>query len=327
MSPDKLRQSRETHLQGFQKPDYLQALSDKFGLRFDEYRQLWKDSSTTAAVPEFPLHLELELNNYCNLRCSMCHFAEFEHDPANRKHMELDLLDSILRECKGQLPALLLGSGTEPLLHPHIAEIIRHANDADVMDIILSTNGLLLSEHMMSLLVDLEIARVTVSLDAATAATYGKIRGGDLERVEQNLYQLIRLRNARGARLPYLRVTFVVQKENEHEMEGFAQKWRPIADRVDFQKLLPVYTDLNNHPPGEMIKGVCAQPFQRLTVDYDGDVFPCCTYYKKHLRLGNLRDASLKHFWCCDEMASLRRNLRDRDFCSACAKCLSYSAI
>lgn len=314
----------EKHLTKLQTDEFLTELVRIHGDRFVEYRKQWDQTCALDFIPDFPLHLELEVTNYCNLKCKMCHFSHYSHGKGGRVNTPIENIKKIFDQCAGRLPALLIGTGAESLLHPKIKTIIKMAHEAEIMDIILSTNGVLLDDSLIELLIDLQIARITISIDASTPETYKKIRGGDLRQVEKNIMSLAKKKKERQSQLPYLRVTFVRQEDNEHEVDAFTEKWLGVADRVDVQDLIELQGDNDETQiTNDMIARTCSHPFQRLSVGHDGQVSPCCTFYNKFLVLGNINESSLDELWHGDKIKRLRKSLLDRDFCGACKKCLS----
>ena len=106
---------------------------------------------------------------------------------------------------------LLLGVGSEGLLFKEVRETISYAKEAGIMDIILMTNGTLLTQELSEFLVQQEVSRVCISIDAATSETYEKVRGKDqLQKVEKNVRTLVETRENSGKLLPIVRLSFCV---------------------------------------------------------------------------------------------------------------------
>ena len=79
--------------------------------------------------------------------------------------------------------------------------------------------------------------RVVISLDAAKNETYKIIRSKDeLEKVETNVKRLAELKKEYKTKLPVIRLSFVVQKENINEIQKFKEKWSEIVDYIDIQE-------------------------------------------------------------------------------------------
>lgn len=53
---------------------------------------------------------------------------------------------------------------------------------------------------------------------------------------------------------------------------------------------------------------VCPHPFQQLGMLYNGDLVPCCTFFAKHLVLGNIKDMTIEEAWNCNKRQALRES-------------------
>jgi len=322
-----IRVDREFYLQVHESDNYLCALYGIYGKRFSDYREEWKKAGTLKHLPTLPLHIELEINNYCNLRCRMCHFSQYEHLRSPKADMTLSLLKRLTEQCEGQIPAIGVGAGAECLLHPRIEDILHILTHSSFMDIIVHTNGTCLTPQLGQLLIDLKIPRLNISLDAATPDTYRKIRGGRLDIVEHNLCHLLDEKKRINAQLPYVRLTFVKLPENTHEIPLFLEKWNSHVDRIDFQRLVQLQgEDDNCDTTNPNIDHYCSYPFHSLYVNQNGDVFPCCTYYKRFLHIGNIKQQSIKQIWESKIMNELRNSMKSHKLLSCCRKCLSTTS-
>ena len=314
-----MKELKENFLITIQEDDFLSILHEKHGDRFKKYRDNWGNAEKLEFVPDYPLELALEINNYCNLACKMCLCSKYVHQRNNKKNMPLRYVDNILEQSKDKLSALAIGNSAEPSLHPQFSEILKKTTKAGIIHVIFGTNGLTLSDSIIDLVIESQTSVLAVSIDAATENVYKIIRGGSLSKVENNIHKLINAKEKANSKLPYLRVSFVVQEENKNEVDLFKNKWVGLADRVDFQDLVVFTEDINTNND---IAFQCSQPFKRMVIDYNGDVFPCCHYYKKELKLGNLRDHSIEELWNGEIINKLRESIKNRDYYSTCFKCL-----
>ncbi|KAF5033905.1 Iron-sulfur cluster-binding domain protein [anaerobic digester metagenome] len=67
----------------------------------------------------------------------------------------------------------------------------------------------------------------------------------------------------------------------------------------------------------------CPDPFRYLSIRADGGLYPCCTFYSKHLLLDKFRSGlSLESVWNSPRMTALRQSFRDKAPCKACLNCL-----
>ncbi|MBL8833910.1 MAG: radical SAM protein [Rhodospirillales bacterium] len=310
----------------------------KFGQKFADYRAEYLRSlnyDKEDYVAGFPITLNIELVNRCNLSCIMCYTINHKGE----KHtLSLDQMRGMAKEIKAHnLPAMIVGLGSEALLYKDFKNVLDICLEAGVMDLILYTNGVLLTRETSEYLVRSGISRIHVSLDAATPETYVKIRGKpELDRIEKNIETFLEVRKSLGSELPILRVAFCVQAENLHEREAFRKKWEGKADRVDFQLMAPEkhVDDVKNATP-DLAKKVgffhkelldkpwCSMPFNSLSVWADGGVTPCCSFMGKNLTLGNIKESSLEEIWRGEKIEKLRNEFRTGKLNPSCELCIS----
>jgi radical SAM protein with 4Fe4S-binding SPASM domain len=318
--------------------DFEELLGEKYGERFREYREKYRKSlnyDTNGYIPDFPLTVTLELVNRCNLNCIMCYTVNHSE---KKSTLGMENMKTILAEGqKHGLPALVLGLGSEPLLFKGAKDVMKAAIDADVMDLFLGSNGVLLTEDIAEFLVVNQVARLEVSLDAATPETYEKIRGkNELEKIEANLHRLIELKKVRNSALPVVRLTFCVQELNHQERGAFLEKWRDRVDYVDFQMMVD-HGDIDELRETGTVSEVeeldlsssyCAYPFNSLHVWANGNITPCCTFFAKseELILGNVAEMTLEEAWNGGKIDTLRQELLSGNVRDICRVCLSQRA-
>jgi len=150
-----------------------------------------------------PRELYAEVTNRCNSRCQTC-IRTFELLEPLR-----DLTLAEFQAIVDQFPVLkrvvLHGIG-EPLLNPELAAMIRYVKDQHPSAVVLfNSNAVLLDEDWQRALMDAGLDEFRVSLDAATAATYARIRGiGAFDTVIENVRRFASLlRNAGRPRLSF----------------------------------------------------------------------------------------------------------------------------
>ncbi|MGJ3258672.1 MAG: radical SAM protein [Rhodospirillales bacterium] len=323
------------HIQSVIYTDVEQVLGEEFGARFADYRVNYRKSlnyDTNGYIPPFPLTVSLEFVNRCNLNCQMCYTINHSDKKAT---LDLSDIKTIMDECAAhELPAAVVGMGSEALIYKGARDAIEAIREAGVMDLFLGTNGVLLTEELCEFLVEQRVARIEVSLDAATPETYRKIRGKDeLLRIEDNLERLIQARERAGSKLPVIRLCFCVQEDNLHEQRAFLDKWKGRVDYIDFQEMVDFgqvdeFRAMGDDAavPADLpapSSTYCAYPFNSLHVWSNGDVTPCCTFFGKALVIGNAKDSTLKEIWDGPEMAEIRRQLQEGDLNKVCHACLT----
>lgn len=175
-------------------------------------------------APDLPDELQVEVTGSCNLRCRMCLVryapAVGRREGALDYEQFLELVDSLPR-----LKKLTLQGLGEPLLSPHLLDMVRHAVGRGAT-VGFNTNGVLLDESIARELIAAGLAWLHVSLDGATEATYQDVRHGpglrprpgQFDRVVANLRRLIALRAAAGKTTPRIQIVFVAMRRNVDEL-------------------------------------------------------------------------------------------------------------
>lgn len=304
------------------------TLATIHGQAFLDYRKKWDEATELKIIPEAPLYIILETNSYCNMKCKMCTRNFFSTE--KKVDISEDVVDRIVQQCKEyNIPSVFIGAAAECLINPNIKEILRKMKSISNLDCFLITNGYNLDEEMANFLIDIQFERVYISLDAAQNETYRKIRGCDLNRVEENVNRLLELREKRNSVLPLVRVSFVMQEENKSEEEQFFEKWKNKVDIIDYQCLID-YKDLDKLLEIEELPETdfqCVNPFRMLVIDYEGNIFPCSSDYAYHMPVGNILDMTIEEAWNSEQMTNLRNSIINNNLCKVCRNCVAHNNI
>lgn len=320
---DKMKKKEEFHITRYTRHDdideYLNsALEGRYGSRFLDYRRNWDRASRIEYLPEYPLMLGIEAIDACNYKCEICYRRYKEGSGAR---IGLDGFKRLVDEgAEYGLPCVIFGGGGEPMMEKKVCDMVRYAGENDVMDILFSTNGALLTPEKIDELVDAGITRMQVSLDAITPDTYKKIRGGDLEYVESMIHYCLEKRKKENNKLPLIRVSFIAYERNRDEAPAFLEKWKDVADIVDIQNHID-YSNVDSLKEIRTKKLFCPQPWQRVNIWSNGDISPCCTFYSKHFAFGNIKTHSVKEVWDGKKVQALRDSLNSGNFNKVCRNC------
>lgn len=307
------------HVERFYKQNFEQYLASIHGERYLEYRKQWNEAESGQYIPKHPLHIEIGLTSYCNLHCKMC-FRNAQNHSASKRHMPLEVVQTIANQCKHMgIAAVALGEGSEGLLHPQIEEIIQIFSEIGLLDYFVMTNGILLNEDISKILIENNVDRLNISIDAALPDTYQRIRGGDLEKLENNIDTFLKCRGSR--KRPLLRVSFVKQQENYQEVQKFLEKWSAKADIVDFQDMVDYRNVDTLLEIDKKIDYICPLPFTKMCIRWNGDIYPCTNPYQKYFRIGNIKEMTIEEAWNHPVWAELRSRMIQRDLPLACRNC------
>ena len=120
--------------------------------------------------------------------------------------LDFHLYSKVLQEGVAHgLSSIRLGITGEPLIRKDIISFVELARDLGVTDIMLITNGQLLTQQLAQGLIKAGLTRLMVSIDAATPGTYARIRrGGTYARLLENVLWFLDARQTLGSPLPPL---------------------------------------------------------------------------------------------------------------------------
>jgi radical SAM protein with 4Fe4S-binding SPASM domain len=316
MADSILQKSLPAHngrLMHFEFIDIISELTKKHGQKFIDYRKEWNLAANCEFVPARPLYVALETNSNCNFKCKMCPHssATWRGGSLNKKNIDLSLVKKLSDQIKElNIPSLNIGAFTECTINKNIKDILKIFSEFEIMDKFLFTNGSMLNQDLCNFLVEFGWERVYISLDAANADTYKNIRGYDLNKVEQNILRLMEIKRKKQSVFPIVRVSFVIQPENENEVDKFYNKWENKIDVIDFQKFIDF--EKKNQPIENFTFKKCQGPFVNLSITCEGEILPCCSEYGKDLSLGNLENISLMEAWNCNKMQNLRKSFLEK---------------
>lgn len=272
-----------------------------FGEEYKIYRKKWNEYPQKRIVDKFPLHLDIESTNSCNLRCPMCGRNWMKEKIGD---IGWGLFTKIIDEAaKYHLPSIKLNYRGEPMLHSDISKMVSYAKEKGILEVQFNTNGLLLNKEKAGELIDAGLDRIIFSIDGATKETYEKIRrGSNYEQVVNNIKNLVRLRNKRGLKRPLVRVQMVKMPGNKNEVEDFIRMWLPVVNRV------AVSTERNPLGTKKKVEHFpCSQIWQRLMICWDGEVRMCCGDWYGEFALGNVKEVSIYNIWHGEKLNKVRK--------------------
>jgi cyclic pyranopterin phosphate synthase len=192
--------------------------------------------------------LRISVTDRCNFRCGYCMPRDVYHDGyAFTPRAELLSFEEITRVTR--LAVERLGAqkvrltGGEPLLRRDLPQLVEKlARIEGVADLTLTTNGLLLAE-LAQPLASAGLMRITVSLDALDAPTFGKMAGLQGDPAPQLARVLAGIDAAQAAGLAPLKINCVVQRGlNEHSVEALARRFKGTPHVVRFIEYMDVGT-------------------------------------------------------------------------------------
>lgn len=187
----------------------------------------WKNGSVR--VSSAPRLLTIETTSRCNLRCVMCGHGTHPVDAAY-EHFPEALIPRLSGVIRLAAHVQLHGLG-EPLMNPAFWKLLELTHENQHVQI--NSNGQLLDKRNVDRILTTWLGEISFSLDAATPATYRKIRGADLGRVIENVRYLIAERRRLGRVRPHVSMNMTLMRENIEETVRFVELAHELgADQV-----------------------------------------------------------------------------------------------
>jgi radical SAM protein with 4Fe4S-binding SPASM domain len=263
-------------------------------------------------------HIALDISGSCNLNCRVCSLKRYYGVSGVMSLDTVKKLNSILPQLKG----ISLQCNCEPLINPNIFNILKHIRSLNsTANILVITNGMLLSEDVAKNLLKSKINRILISVDGATKKTYESIRiNAKFETVIKNIKEIVRLRKETDNELQEIGMVAVSTKENLHELLDILKLAKDLGfDSLTLNGLEPYTEEMaNNILYGTTINSKYAKIYAQLKatakeyniilrlpsltvvpyssceltsciIDWNGDVHPCSalSYERPFYYLGN----------------------------------------
>lgn len=201
-------------------------------------RRYFESVSARDSVAEAPpVCLYLEVTNRCNLLCETCpRTFEALEPPAD---MSMELFRRIVDQVPNVARVVLHGVG-EPMLVKHLPDMIRHLKQPGRgasgrgTHVLFNTNGTLLAPRKHREIIDTGLDELRVSLDAAEAGTFLKVRGKDMfDRIVRNVSAFTNLQAATGATKPLVSLWLTGLKETVDQLPEFVR----LAARIGVKEV------------------------------------------------------------------------------------------
>jgi wyosine [tRNA(Phe)-imidazoG37] synthetase (radical SAM superfamily) len=300
---------------------------------YREYRREWDRMGQEGQAGAYPLHLDIDPTNRCNLRCRMCprtHYLEkgLSHwAPSGLSDMGMGLYEKIISSSLGQgLRSVKLNFLGEPLLHPKLPEMVAIAAQAGLW-VMINTNAVALSANLSRELLSAGLTDIFFSFDSPYREEYESIRvGADYGRVLGNIAAFMEAKESLGLKHVQTRASMVLEEGNESLDEiksDYIKLFRDLkVAEIGFGLPTVIGRDYASLPAPDHF--VCPDLFRRMFVFNDGVCGPCCGDWERRLIVGDTNLAPISEIWNGPAYHSLRQahlagRYRDIPACRDCS--------
>ncbi|MFA6422449.1 MAG: radical SAM protein [Candidatus Buchananbacteria bacterium] len=292
----------------------------------------------------------IETGNTCNFKCPTCptpHHLIHARRPAEM--MTLERYKKIIDNVKRYIHVVYLYNSNEPLLNPHLIEMIKYASENNLHTMI-STNGSLLNEEMADKLLSSGLGEIRFAFDGLTKESFEQFRiGGDFETVKKNIEYFCRLKKEKNVSKPILTLQFILNKLNQDQVADIKQfakingidrlyikpfilseyaysteEINQLADKFFIDKEVTdenvVYKkDSHGLKPKRKIDK-CPEADKIFSVLSDGRAVMCCFDLLGDYVYGKMDETDLYKLWNSKEAVFIRERARKRFFplCKIC---------
>jgi len=259
----------------------------------------------------FPVVYNVETTNACSMDCIMCPRSYMTREV---KHMDLELFKKIIEQLKPCNSFIWLDHFGDPLLSPHIFEMIALAKSRNIRTGF-STNATSLTPDRSSKLIELKLDLLHISLDGVNQKTYSYYRGRNanydaaIKNVNEHIEQKINLQSP----FPYTTVAMIELEKTKPQVNQFVDLWsKEGIDKVMVKKFSAMDGTIKSRFFQEETKSLrkrfaCYFPWSSVTILSDGKVVPCCYDYNGKIILGDLTRESLFSVWNNEKMQKFRK--------------------
>jgi radical SAM protein with 4Fe4S-binding SPASM domain len=260
--------------------------------------------------------------------------------------MEWELYQKIADEAASEplLSVVIYELHNEPLLDKRAFDCVKYFKSINANKrCTLVTNGELLDRFSLTDIMQSNLDKLTVSLNAYSREVYERVNNGlDYDRVMKNVSYLLSNKTTRSR----LALSFVVTEQNAHEVYEATKYWKrqgvktrviaEIANRggtLDDYERLRLKTGYRGTPflsqlwrrlttvAGQAIG--CHKPFSQMNILFNGDVIICCEDWNRTTVVGNVTTQSLREIWNSKKMNEIRRLLLRKRYeqLDSCREC------
>jgi MoaA/NifB/PqqE/SkfB family radical SAM enzyme len=288
-----------------------------------------------------PFVLFVDPSSACNFRCKFCPTGDRQliKDTGRwQGTMKFDLYIKIiddLKEFDRPLKVLRLYKEGEPLLNPHLPDMIMYAKRSGMADYIdTTTNGSLLTNDFSLRLVKAGLDRINISVDAMSDEQFL-----DFTKTKVNFDNYVdNIRFLYDNRQQCeICVKIAGDYLSDEEKRCFFDVFGDISDRIFIENTAPCWPefDVEQRTGVTIRKGIydnplsvvntCPYIFYSMSVNSDGSVSLCFLDWARKLIIGDVRTQSLHDIWFGNilfnhQMTNLKGGRIKSPVCSSCGQ-------
>jgi len=299
------------------------------GEDYAEYRANWSQYPKDRVVSHFPLNLDIETTDLCNLKCPMCARTMKDADKENHliksRYIDKEAYKNIIDQAVAHgVKAIKLQYLGEPLLHQDVVFQVEYAKQQGIIDVMFNTNAVLLTPELSKKLLEAGLDKLFISYDAVNPKLYEQQRvGTTMGVVIDNIYAFIKLRDELSPQT-HIRLSMVMYEDPvwRKQFEAMKIMWDGLVDSLGYG----IFNERNPDKKHEYepVEGFsCEQLFQRMFLKCNGNVTVCCVDDSDEYIVGNWKEQKLIDIWNSKKYKEIREahvngNYYNIEMCRKC---------
>ena len=287
-----------------------------------------------------PISYSIEPTNHCNLKCPECPsgLGSLTRPLGLLKYDEFKKWIDQIKSTGFYVQLFFQG---EPFINKQLPQMIKYAQKNKVY-ISISTNGHFIDLTNVDFILDNAPDKLIYSVDGLDEESYQNYRvGGTFKQADEGLRTLIKRKNERGLKKPFIEFQFIVMKQNEHQLDEVLKYGKEAGvDKVVFKtmqisnyenavKFLPsnkkysrYIVENGSYKIKSKMKNHCFALWRTSVITWDGKVVPCCFDKDAEYNLGSLNGKSFQQIWKSEEYNKFRQRVLDsRKSINICTNC------
>lgn len=245
-------------------------------------------------------NISLAITHRCNLKCIHC-MVDATYGSFNKEIFDTETIFSFLQKIIEVNPKNIVITGGEPMLRKDFLEILYYLKKHYTGKITLMTNGTLFTKDNIGEIINI-VSAIDISLDGADEKSCSVIRGSG---VFTTVVENIKLLHEKGFR--NISLSMVLSANNINYVDKFFQlnkdlQTHPMLRALSYEGraydnkdiLLENYSDEKLKDEPQQAKDyeprvcTCTAGYNQLTIESNGDIFPCNLFVQDSFKLGNI---------------------------------------
>lgn len=268
-----------------------------------------------------PPRIQIQTQSGCNGRCVFCPNEAVLNSDLSQGRMPPAEFQRIIDELAKTPPRRVsLYLQNEPMLDKRLPDFCRYVTERiPSASTLVTTNGTYLSEASAAALIGAGLKRIKVSIQSLVRERNMDIMGSvcDSDKVVKNVLGVRKVMKELRAKDFDLRVSTIVTKMNEDEIDGMHRFWKSHGVKMVTSALENrggnIANALEMNGAEMRTRSDCIRPHREMCVLYNGDAVLCCVDWHRVEVVGNVFQDGVANVWNGARLQHIRKAFKEGD--------------